>query len=391
MRSWVPRGAVIFDMNAFFIVAGVVLLAVLPIEATQTALATAASTLFESLPFILAGTLLAGAASRRGHRLIPFLGCGCGAGASARSLPATAATWMVLGPLAALLRFGAALAVTALLRRCAPKNAAIGAGPPLAQLAGLLPFALGAAVFMQLAAQWLELSRLSGPLGMVAGAAFGFGLAPCALGAVALGASLRNAAPPVGLGFLGVAGIIDARAFASHHVHPDSHDSIAYACTAFACALVATQHGDALVNPRFTIALWICAATLGWYAWRFRSKQAPIARWAPALMLIGTVVGAPAPQYHATQTSLTSAFAGESLDFTGVLTQTRDATTLVRYAITCCRADASPVVVRLRTPLPRSRGWIQAHGRFVRVGADLRLAVDRWAPIPPPADPFIYR
>ncbi len=366
------------------------LLAVLPIEATRTGVATAASTLFESLPFILAGTLLAGVASRWGHRLIPFLGCGCGTGPSARSLPAAAATWIVAGPTVALARLGSALAVAAFLRR-RDLRAHRKVDPPLAQLRALLPFALGAAALMQVAVSYFGLWRLSSPLGILAGAVFGYALSPCALGAVAIGAALDRTAPAVGLGFFSIVGIIDARAFVTRHVHGVSHDGIAYGCAALACALVAARHGDALVNPRFTIALWFCAAALGWCTWRFRSSQAAITRWAPALMLIGAVVGAPAPQYHATETSLTSVFAGESLDFTGVLTQTGAATTLVRYAITCCRADASPVVVRLMSALPQAHGWIHVHGRFVRVGADLQLAVDRWVPIATPGDPFIYR
>ncbi|MEO6913536.1 MAG: hypothetical protein ABI182_05890 [Candidatus Baltobacteraceae bacterium] len=378
-------------MNTFFLAAGVVLLAVLPIGVTQTGLATAASTLFESLPFILAGTLLAGVASRWGQRLIPLLGCGCGAGPSARSLPAAAATWIVLGAPVALARLGAAFVVAAALRRSFPHRHESGSDPPLAQLAGLLPFALGAAAFVQITAAWLDFSRLTGPLGMLGGAMVGFGFAPCALGAVAIGGSLRHTAPTVALGFLSVAGIVDARAFASRHVRADSHDGFAYACAALACGIVAIEHGDALVNPRFTIALWLCAAALSWCAWRFRANQAATARWGPMLMLIGAVVGAPAPQYHATETSLASAFVGESLDFTGTLTQTRGATTLVRYAITCCRADASPVVVRLSRSLPHAHGWVRAHGTFVQVGTDLRLAVDRWTPLAPPADPFVYR
>ncbi|MDQ2680840.1 MAG: hypothetical protein M3Y21_07455 [Candidatus Eremiobacteraeota bacterium] len=383
-------------MNAFLIVAGILLLAVLPIDATRMALAATAATLFESLPFILAGTLLAGVASRWGSRLMPFFGCGCGEGPSARSLPAAAITWIVFGPTMALARLGAAIVVAACVDRLrairvTTQTHSTFADSFLTQLLALLPFAVGGASLMQIAATWFDFAQLSGVGGMFVGAIFGFGLSPCALGAVAIGASLRHGAPAAAFGFLSIAGIADLRALRSSHHHALAHDGIAYGLGALGCALVAFQHGDALINPRFTLALWVCAAAMAWCAWRFRNERHAALRWAPVLMVLGSIVAAPAPQYHATETSLSSAFAGESLDFTGVLTRTGNASTLVRYAITCCRADASPIVIRLTHQVRQPAGWIHAHGTFVRVENNLQLAVDRWTPIAAPTDPFIYR
>jgi uncharacterized membrane protein YcgQ (UPF0703/DUF1980 family) len=98
------------------------------------------------------------------------------------------------------------------------------------------------------------------------------------------------------------------------------------------------------------------------------------------------------PEYHATETTLSDAFAGERVDFTGVLTRTGDAATLVRYAITCCRADAAPVVIRLLdAPPAAAHGWMHARGVLVAREDDLRLRADALTPIAPPADPFVYR
>ena len=62
-------------------------------------------------------------------------------------------------------------------------------------------------------------------------------------------------------------------------------------------------------------------------------------------MLAGVMVAAPPPAYTMTETTLTDLFPGERLDFTGRLARNGDSAALVRYAITCCRADATPVAV----------------------------------------------
>jgi len=73
---------------------------------------------------------------------------------------------------------------------------------------------------------------------------------------------------------------------------------------------------------------------------------------------------------------------------------TRDgrAAAVVRYAITCCRADAAPVVVRLSRPASVAAGtWVRAVGTIVGTPEGMALAEDRITPVTAPADPFLYR
>src|SRR5262249_28753859 len=80
-------------------------------------LATAASTLFESIPYLVGGAALSRIAHMRRLDLTAYLGCGCGRGPGARSLPAAAAAWLLFGPVVALARVSAAVLVAQLLRR----------------------------------------------------------------------------------------------------------------------------------------------------------------------------------------------------------------------------------------------------------------------------------
>lgn len=108
--------------------------------------------------------------------------------------------------------------------------------------------------------------------------------------------------------------------------------------------------------------------------------------------LFGALAGAPAPVYHATETTLADLFAGERLTFTGTLTRDGSASALVRYAITCCRADAAPVVVRLARVLPDPPDtWLVVDGVIVERGRRLQLDPLHVERIAPPADPFVYR
>jgi hypothetical protein len=156
--------------------------------------------------------------------------------------------------------------------------------------------------------------------------------------------------------------------------------------------MVAAHRGTGIVHPYLAYALWPCAVTAAYCAYRFRGESCARLRLAPAIMLAGAIVAAPPPEYHATETTLADAFAGEHLDFTGMLTRTGNAATLVRYAITCCRADAAPIVVRLsKAPPAALHGWVHARGVMLQQGNDLRLQVQRLSSIPAPADPFVYR
>jgi hypothetical protein len=217
-------------------------------------------------------------------------------------------------------------------------------------------------------------------------------MAPCALGGVGFAATLRSVMPAAAAGFLCIAGIVDVRAWMRRGASTQTHDALAYAIFAIACAVVAAHSGGGLLHPKLAVALWPCAIAGAYAAFRFRGEHCARLRIAPAIMLAGAFLAAPLPAYHATETSLADAFAGERVDFTGVLTRTGGAATLVRYAITCCRADAAPIVIRLLASPPQAvHGWMHARGVLVARGSELRLQTSSLMPIDAPADPFVYR
>ena len=364
------------------------MLAFVPLAVTEAVLATAASTLFESTPFILAGMLLAGAASRRGARLASLLGCGCSGGPGALALPVFGATMLALGPIVALMRSAAAVVAARVRRAPAPHDARPELGSSLQEL---LPTALASGVFFAFAPAH-ALSMLHPALAVVCVVLATFCASPCGFGAIALAATLRASAPYCAIAVLCIAGICDLRSLRFTRASAALHDAPAYAITALACLLLAIHHGNALINPRFVVPLFCSAAMLAFLAWRYRDRRAAGARWAPGLMLLASILTAPAPPYVASATTLGDAFAGETLTFAGSVVTAGEATSLVRYAITCCRADAQPVAIRLTANLREPAGqWIRARGHIVRNGPSLELRVERYVRIPAPADPFLYR
>ena len=328
----------------------------------------------------------------RDDRLAAYAGCGCTRGPSARSIPAAVATALVFGIWVALARLAAASAVAAATVRhhrhpaCAPQRTVL-----LEDLQALVPPALLAGCASQLTAS-LDVSALSPVTAALAGAALGFVAAPCALGGVAIAAALHARAPAAAAAFLCVAGIVDFRALFDRCERSAGADATAYLTLAIALAIVAARYGDALVRPTFAPLLGASAVIAFACAMRYRGEGNPRVRFGPAVMLAGALVTAPPPAYTATETTLTDIFAGERLDFTGRLARNGDSAALVRYAITCCRADAAPVVVRL-CEMPRLRAgiWIRATGTIENVAGDFRLRATRLAAVTPPADPFIYR
>lgn len=381
MKSCVPRGAVNFDMNTFFVAGIVALFALVPLPIVQTVLVTAASTLFESTPFILAGTLLAGAAPRQGARALALLGCGCGGAPPARSLPVAAAAAVAFGPAAAAARLVLAWCIPARDRRTRETHAP----DYCAQLFAVAPAAaLGAALATF---SHTELARSCAPLLVGAGIALAL-IAPCGFGSLAAAAAVRTISPAAGLAAL-LAGSI-SRPPRWHGA--TSHDAFAYALAAGACALAAARHGAALVSPRFTAALWFSAFVLCWYAVRYRTCSAPLARVAPAAMLAAVLAAAPPPAYYATETTLQNAFAGERVVMEGALARSGAHASVVRYAVTCCRADAQPVSVELARVPPLAAGtWVRASGTLeVRAGS-IVLGGAAIETRPPPHDPFMYR
>jgi hypothetical protein len=347
----------------------------------------AAAMLLESAPFILAGAIAVRVSARLGRHIVPYLGCGCGSGPSARSLPAFAAAWIVFGPFVAAARLGAAIAVERLVvkRACVRNHASM-----LGDLAAIVPFALGAAALAPLLPA-IAGSHAPRQLAGAVAALVAFVASPCALGAVGIAAVARQTAPAAAVGFLCVAGIFDLRTWVRSREHPEGHDCIAYALAAIACTIVAIRNGAALVNPRIAPALWICAIVFAYLAHRYRMQARPALRIAPAIMLAGCILSAPPPIYAATETTLADAFPGERIDFTGTVERAGEIATLVRYAITCCRADAAPVAIRLDSAAKVRGGWAHARGTLVMHEGELRLHVDSIEPVAAPLDPFIYR
>lgn len=354
-------------------------------------LVTSAATLFESVPFILAAAVFTQMPLRWNARIVAYLGCGCGVGPSARSLPAAAATCLVFGPLVAGARLVAAYSIDRFRDRARTCDHDRNADSMLSELWLVAPIALlgaGAALVLPAVAP----AHPPAALAFFGGAAAAFVMAPCALGTAGFAATLRTMAPAAAAGFLCVAGLLDARTWIRRHATPGAHDALAYALLALACAIVAAHGGTGLVHPKFAPALWPCALAGAYLAYRHRSQRCGLLRAAPAVMLLGAFLGAPLPEYHATETTLAGAFAGERVDFTGVLTRTQGAATLVRYAITCCRADAAPIVLRLEsTPPLRAGQWVRARGALIARENDLRLRPDVFEPVSPPPDPFVYR
>ncbi len=361
-------------------------------DTVRSALAATTSTFFEATPFLFAGVLLSHVLRRR-FPVMQYLGCGCGGGPSARSLPAAAATWLVFGPGVAIARHLAALLVARILHRRSEHREMDGDGASelLGQLAAILPAAVLAGAALQLCAAF-DPARLPKLGHAIVGAVLGFTLSPCGLGTVGLAGALRVRAPLAAVTFLCVAGIVDLRAFQRASHSSAGHDAFAYTLLALALAVVAARHGDSLVHPGFAAALWCCAgASLFCAAWYRRSRSSG-ARAVPMLMLVGALVGASPPQYHATETTLSNLFAGERVTFTGALARDASSNAVVRYAITCCRADAAPVAVQLDRSLPYPAGtWLRVDGRIESLRGDLRLVPQIVERVVAPTDPFIYR
>ncbi|HET9394113.1 MAG TPA: hypothetical protein VFO29_11420 [Candidatus Rubrimentiphilum sp.] len=347
----------------------------------------AAAMLLESAPFVLAGAIAVRLPWRWSGRLTAYLGCGCGAGPSARSLPAAAAAWLVFGPFVAAARLGGALLMECALRK---RDCAHGASSVLAQFGGIWPLAIAGAILVPL---FPAIAEAHAPPEIVFAAAglAAFISSPCGLGTIGIAAMARTVAPPAAAGFLCVAGIVDLRAFVRVQRSRHGHDCLAYALASLACALVALRGGAALVNPKIALALWPCAIAFAYLTFRYRRESCAALRVGPMIMLAGCMLAAPAPIYRATETTLADAFAGERVDFTGVVVRSGKATALVRYAITCCRADAAPIAIRLDSPLTFRSGWAHARGALVQRSDGLRLHADSIEPVSAPLDPFVYR
>ena len=357
-------------------------------------LAASASALFEATPFVAGGRTPLVRCCAAAAPLFDYLGCGCGDGPSARSLPAAAATWLVFGARVAIARYLAALLAARILRRrFAPASRRArnrqSAARARRRASGRVDRRGRHAVlrFDRGASRRRRRHTARRRIGLLRGAL-----------RTRRRRARRRAARARSRGRGGVPlrrrHRRSSRASCRLRRAELGDDAFAYALLALALGIVAWRGGDALVHPAFALPLACCAVVaLACACARRRARCAP-ARFAPALMLAGSLLGAPPPQYHATETTLADLFAGERLDvYRSARRATARTSAIVRYAITCCRADAAPVAVRLdaRTAVSRTaRGCASTAGSPASAG-QLRLVAERVERVAAPTDPFLYR
>jgi len=108
--------------------------------------------------------------------------------------------------------------------------------------------------------------------------------------------------------------------------------------------------------------------------------------------LAALVAGSPAPQVSRA-TIPYDLFPGRPLEFTGaVVARPKSATTtLVRFAILCCRADAEPLALELDRRIDARPGtWVTVRGVAIERDARAMLRVENAVRVAAPADPFLY-
>jgi hypothetical protein len=365
-----------------------------PPAGLHAALASAAGTLFEAAPFVLAAEVLPA------RRLAALEGAGCGCGRrgipGAVSLPATALCWLAFGPWVALARFAAGV-VLARWKGRPGKGARSPDGSerdPLAALVRLVvPAILASLAAQTIAAHAAGLRSAWPPLLFLGGACLGV-LVPCATAGVAIAAGFAQPLPLTAAGMLVTAGLVTLRARPACRpvaAAVTRHAGCASGLLALALAAIVWRGPSGLVSPRLLPldAMGAALALAGIGRRRTRAAAAPLLGIALGCAL---AAGYAVPPDVASETTLGAAYPGERIDFTGVAHATGSGTTLERFAIACCRLDATPVAVRLtqRVALPDGR-WVTVRGIVIRKGSALLVRPDWWRPVPAPADPFVYR
>jgi hypothetical protein len=397
--------------------AAVLACAAMPAPLLHQALAATAGTLFEAAPFVLAVSLVRGSFVRWTAAL---LGCGCGPGAgyAALSLPATALCWTVFGPAPALARFAVAATLQAVMFRKPPHPRSGSASCPRAGVAGRadprtidsidpleqLAFVAVASFATSLALPAMAGFAASRPQSPFAPSAFVAALveaiaglvagsvAPCATAAVAMAAMLRPTASSAAIGILCTAGLIPRLRIGRRHATPryDARFGLALLCCA--CLALALHGGRGFIHPRLLPLVWfaIPAAAAALVARPLTSAR--FGALAPGAMAAALVLGSPLPPAALGNGTLDDLYPGEPIGFTGVANDAGGTISLVRYAITCCRADASAIVLPTNLNIRVSRNaWLTVDGTIAAGPAGTYLRVARWERIAPPADPFIYR
>lgn len=268
----------------------------------------------------------------------------------------------------------------------------------LEELSAVAGFALvGALVTTALRSALLGDALTAAPMPIVflLGVATGM-LASCTLGSIAFAASVHSAAPALAGGVLCSAGVFALHArWAPNAAHHELHHSVAarplYGAMALACAIVAARGGATLVHPKLVLWIALGAALASLNAFRTDARTRRSTTLPVLLMLAAALSPNAAVQHNAPAAAFDTLVLGERVRLSAQIAGGAR-TTLVRYAITCCRADAAPVAVRLDRVLgPPPGSWVTVDGT---VGADsggLVVHVTGARAIPPPADPFLYR
>jgi hypothetical protein len=166
-----------------------------------------------------------------------------------------------------------------------------------------------------------------------------------------------------------------------------------YACIAAACALVSMRNGAALLHPKLVALTAVGTFLAAAQAFVSRSRASYAMLPVAFLMLSGPILNVPSPTFNARATAPEHLFPGQELHFAGMLARYEGSRMLFRYVITCCRADAAPIALRLDRHVGERDGtWIDVVGIiFHDGGSGLALRVERYRRINPPADPFLYK
>jgi hypothetical protein len=366
--------------------------AALPAPLLHAALAATAGTLFEAAPFVLALALVRGNGVRP---LAALLGCGCGAaaGPAALSLPTAALCWMTFGPAVALGRLAAAWLARGWFER--RHTGDVRAPDPLRELAALAgpAFALGLGTALlqsgyeppvRVAPAFVPALEIA--LGLFAGA-----FAPCTTAAVALAAMLRVTAPFAAAGMLVSAGLVPP--LRPGRTLPAAYDArLGLALLCAACLWLALRGGSGFVHPRLVPLVWLAIPGAGFAFAKLPASATRFGALAPAAMLAALVFGSPLPATRSLSATLDDVYPGEPVAFIGAALTANGRTVLVRYAITCCRADATALVLPADRRLPVERdAWLRIRGTIAQDATGTFVRVRDWQRVVPPSDPYLYR
>jgi|ERR1700688_64385 len=367
------------------------LIASVPPVSLAGALAAAAGTVFEAVPFVVGAALLPRV---RLLRFLPALACGCGGVLpAALALPALALTWISFGPAVTVARAAAALIVgfVRLRRSSAPRLEAAVERDPLAELTTLALASGSASLLAELIRAHVVLAHgLVGAAASLSLGAFVGIIAPCATTGVGAAIALRAADPWAAFGLLATSGIFSLRTPRS--AAPQVRDArFPFALLGFACVMVWACGARGFLNPRFALVLPSGALMAGIAAIR-RSPTRSIASFAaPAMVLSALVLGSP-PPLDSTATVPVDLYPGRAVAFTGRIARSDSSTTtLVRSAILCCRADAQQLSLTLDRRLAAKPGtWVDVRGVALARNRSLVLRVDSIRVVTPPEDPYVY-